>query len=295
MKDLLFIINPAAGKGAARHLLQPIHERMAASDYRYDVKICPRKGEIEALTHEAIEEGYRQIVAVGGDGTLTEMIQSLYASDAADLKAGIIPCGTGNDFSRMLYKNNDPLSALEAILVGKTKLVDVLDCNGIKCINVSAMGIDGQIVRDTDRIKKLIPGPAAYLISTLKALLLYTAKETQIQLDDLVLERRTLIVAIGNGQFVGGGMQITPKAEIDDGIMDVCIVNHVSKPRLISLFPTIFKGKHLEVKEVEYYRGKEVWVKAIDKALYLNVDGNLVGTTPVHITLAPKKLSFFCE
>lgn len=276
-------------------MLQPIHERMAAAEYSYDVKICPRKGEIEALTQEAIEEGYREIVAVGGDGTLTEMLQSLYASDAENLKAGIIPCGTGNDFSRMLYKNNNPMTALEAILAGKTKLVDVLDCNGIKCINVTAMGIDGQIVRDTDRIKKLIPGPAAYLISTLKALLLYTAKETEIQLDDRVFTRKTLIVAVGNGQYVGGGMQITPQAQIDDGIMDVCIVNHVSKPRLLSLFPTIFKGKHLDVKEVEYYHGKDVRVMTEGKALYLNVDGNLVGTTPVHITMAQKKLMFFCD
>jgi diacylglycerol kinase family enzyme len=157
------------------------------------------------------------------------------------------------------------------------------------------MGIDGQIVMDTERIKNVFPGPVAYLLSTLKSLMIYRAIKIEIKIDQKRLLRKTLIVAIGNGKYFGGGMKITPHAEIDDGLMDVCIVNHVPKFKLMAIFPSIFKGEHLKNNEVEYYKCSEVIVESLERYLLLNVDGNIVGTTPAHITLADEKICLFCD
>lgn len=291
----MFIINPAAGNGSAKTLLEPIHKRLENSEIEYKMVISQSKGQIETLTMQAIIDGYNEIVAVGGDGTLTEMIQGICQSGSSNIKAGILPCGTGNDFSKVLYMSQDPLMILESVLLGKTKDADLFDCNGIKCINICAMGIDGQIVIDTEKIKKLFPGPVAYLISTLKSLMIYKARKIEIEMDQTRIQRKTLIVAVGNGKYFGGGMKITPKAEIDDGLMDVCIVNHVPKLKLIAMFPSIFKGEHLNIREVEYYRCSEISVVSLEKSLLLNVDGNIVGSTPVRITLAKEKIRLFCD
>lgn len=291
----MFIINPAAGKGSAKTLLEPIHKRLENSEVEYKLVISQFKGQIETLTMQAIVDGYEEIIAVGGDGTLTEMVQGICQSGSTTIKAGILPCGTGNDFSKVLYESQDPLINLESILLGNTKNADLFDCNGVKCINICAMGIDGQIVIDTEKIKKLIPGPVSYLLSTLKSLMTYRARKIEIKMDETIIQRRTLIVAVGNGNYFGGGMKITPKAEIDDGLMDVCIVNHVPKLKLMAMFPSIFKGEHLNIKEVEYYKCSEVSVKSLEKSLLLNVDGNIVGTTPVKITLAKEKIRIFCD
>jgi diacylglycerol kinase (ATP) len=295
MRKLIFIINPAAGKGSAKTLLEPIHKRLENTDIEYKMIISQSKGQITTLTMQAILDGYDEIVAVGGDGTLTEMVQGICQSGTPNIKAGILPCGTGNDFSKMLYASQDPLIILKSIILGNTKNADLLDCNGLKCINICAMGIDGQIVIDTEKIKKVFPGPVSYLLSTLKSLMTYKARKVEIQMDQTKIQRRTLIVAIGNGRYFGGGMKITPKAEIDDGLMDVCIVNHVPKLKLMAMFPSIFKGEHLNIKEVEYYKCSEVSVKSLEKSLLLNVDGNIVGTTPVKITLANEKICLFCD
>ncbi|MDK9710247.1 diacylglycerol/lipid kinase family protein [Acidaminobacter sp.] len=295
MRKLMFIVNPAAGKGSAKTLLEPIHKRFENTEIEYKMIISQSKGQITALTMQAIRDGFNEIVAIGGDGTLTEMIQGICQSGAQNIKAGILPCGTGNDFSKVLYNSQDPLIILESIILGNTKNADLFDCNGIKCINICAMGIDGQIVIDTEKIKKVFPGPVSYLLSTLKSLMTYKARKVEIQMDQTKIQRRTLIVAIGNGSYFGGGMKITPKAEIDDGLMDVCIVNHVPKLKLMAMFPSIFKGEHLNIKEVEYYNCSEVSVKSLEKSLLLNVDGNIVGTTPVKVTLANEKICMFCD
>lgn len=289
----MFIVNPVAGKGAAKALLEPIHDRLEKEDLEFEFAISASKGQIEGLAINAIKNGYKELIAVGGDGSLTEMIQGISKIGSRNIIAGILPCGTGNDFSKVLYSNQDPLSILEEIIKGQSKKVDLLSCNGIKCINICAMGIDGPIVLDTEKIKRIIPGPAAYLISTIKALLTYKARSVEITIDKETIKRETLLITAANGKYFGGGMKITPLAEIDDGLIDVCIVNKVTKIKLLSVFPSIFKGEHLKVKEVEYYKCSEVFVKSLEHSLLLNVDGNITGTTPVHITLSEDEIYFY--
>lgn len=290
MRKILFIINPVAGHGSGKNLIKIITDYMENTTIDYTIKISSKIGNVTELAAWGCEQNYSDIISVGGDGSLVEALNGMDLDKAITL--GLIPAGTGNDFARMLGLSKDYAACLEVIEAGAARPVDIGEVNGNRFINVCCCGIDGEIILDTDRIKHRIRGTSAYLISTLKALTTYRAKKVHIKIDDLELSRETIMVAVGNGRFIGGGMKVTPDAEIDDGLLDVCVVNKLSKPKLIALFPSIFKGEHIHIKPtVEMYKGKNIQITTIEDRLLINADGNIVGTTPAEIKMTGKKLN----
>lgn len=289
MRKILFIINPVAGNGKGKDQIQVIHQYMSVLALDYSLKISNKIGNVTEITAWGCENGFTDIVTVGGDGTFVEAVNGVDLE--TDVRLGLIPSGTGNDFARVLNMPKDVASCLDIIVEGRTKLVDVGLINQQRFINASCMGIDGEIILDTDRIKDKIKGTTAYVLSTLKALTNYKAKKVVINIDGQEMMREIILVAIGNGKYIGGGMKVTPDAEIDDGLFDICIVNKLSKAKLIMLFPSIFKGNHIAIKPtVEMYRGKEVHVEAIEDRLLINADGNIIGTTPAAASIIGNKI-----
>ncbi len=289
MRKLLFIINPVAGHGKGTELIKIINDYMSKQILEYDIKISNKVGNVTEIAQWGCENHYTDIISVGGDGTLVEAVNGINIEKAVTL--ALIPGGTGNDFARVLNMPKDIERALDTIIVGKTKDVDLCTVNGQRFINVCCMGIDGEIILDTDRIKSKIRGSSAYLLSTLKALSTYKAKKVIITIDGLELKREIILVAVGNGKYIGGGMMVTPDAEIDDGFLELCVVNKLSKPKLLMLFPSIFKGTHVNIKPtVEMYRGKSIKVIALEDRLLINADGNIIGTTPTEININGNKI-----
>lgn len=293
MRKFLFIINPVAGNGRGKDQIQVINQYMSALDHDYSLKISSRIGNVTELTAWGCSCGFTDIITVGGDGTFIEAVNGMDLE--ADVQLGLIPSGTGNDFARVLGMPKDINSCLDIIIRGQAKLVDVGQVNHQRFINACCMGIDGEIILDTDRIKDKIKGTTAYVLSTLKALTVYKAKKVLIRIDDKEMTREIILVAIGNGKYIGGGMMVTPDAEIDDGLLDICIVNKLNKAKLLMLFPSIFKGSHVSIKPtVEMYRGKSIHVEAIEDRLLINADGNLIGTTPASISINGNKIKIIC-
>lgn len=289
MRKLLFIINPIAGNGKGTEQIRIINQYMSKLDLEYAIKISNKVGNVTEMTAWGCQNNFTDIISVGGDGTFVEAVNGL------DLKANVslalIPSGTGNDFARVLNMPKDVKVCLDIIMVGDTKLVDIGTVNEQRFINVCCMGIDGEIILDTDRIKSKIKGTSAYILSTLKALSTYKAKKVVITIDGQELIREIILVAVGNGKYIGGGMKVTPDAEIDDGLLELCIVNKLNKGKLLMLFPSIFKGTHVNIKPtVEMYRGKEIHVHAIEDRLLINADGNIIGTTPAKIGINGNKI-----
>lgn len=289
MKKYLFVINPVAGNGKGKEQIQRINQYMNALGADYSIKISNKVGNVTEITAWGCENNFTDIITVGGDGTFVEAVNGVDLN--ASVRLGLIPSGTGNDFARVLNMPREVKACLDVIVKGDTKLVDIGLVNQQRFINVCCMGIDGEIILDTDRIKDKIKGTTAYVLSTLKALAVYKAKKVLITIDGQELMREIILVAIGNGKYIGGGMMVTPDAEIDDALLDICIVNKLSKSKLIMLFPSIFKGTHIFVKPtVEMYRGKEIFVEAIEDRLLINADGNIIGTTPGKISINGNKM-----
>jgi YegS/Rv2252/BmrU family lipid kinase len=234
---------------------------------------------------KAVGDGCNIIVAAGGDGTVSEVVNGIYGSDAT---LGVLPVGTGNDFARTLRLPMDLKGALYCIFNCKSIPVDLGVVNGRCFINVASVGFDSQVVMEAGNIKKKFPGPIAYILGIFKALNLYKPFNLHIETEDGTIERQATLIAVANGVYYGGGMKIAPQARIDDGFMDVCLVSSLPKNKIFGLFPLLYSGRHLMRPEVEYFRVRKIMIKC--DSGFINSDGEIIGTCPAEIQLKPKSL-----
>lgn len=283
----MIIINPAAGKGQSKNYIGKIKEEFERANLSYKIKISNRVGNVTELASEGVKLGFNEIVAVGGDGTVIEALNGIVGTDT---KLGIIPAGTGNDFIRSvgIEKNFD--KALEIVIEGEYNAVDIGEVNGHYFLNVVSFGIDGEVVKFMEKIKNVISGPASYYLSSLKAIATYKPRKISINIDGMELSRKAYLVAIGNGKYFGGGMMITPNANIKSNDFEICILNDVSRPSLIKLLSMVYDGKHVGENGVEFFTGKDITIRAITDHLAVNADGNLIGPAPARIKISQKKL-----
>ncbi len=282
-----FIVNPTAGKGKAQIARTMIEEKLENYNdhsFSFEETSCP--GDATRITREAIAKQYDIVVSVGGDGTVNEIIQGLVGSD---IKLGIIPAGSGNDLAKSVGIPKDIHSALSLVLASNVQEIDVGRVNEQYFINVAGIGFDVEVLNQLESIRKFFSGTLAYVLSVLKTLISYKFKNVTLILDDQQIEREILLVAIGNGRYYGGGMMITPSALVDDGYFDICIINKLSKLRILKLFPTIFKGTHIHEPEVECFRAKRV--KIVSEDIAINCDGEIIGNTPISFSIADFKLN----
>jgi len=279
MTKYLFIVNPTAGKGKALKLIPKIESFFKENDYK--ITITQRIGHGEEIARNALDNGFTHIISVGGDGTVFEVLNGVKEKG---LILGILPAGTGNDFARTIQLPKDINSIFHRILKGKTKRIDIGKINNKYFINVVSIGIDAEIVKETEKIKGFVPKSMAYILGVFFTLAKYKHKRVEIFIDGKSYRRDIQLIAIGNGKYYGGGMKITPMAEVDDGYFDICIVNKISKLKLAALLPTVFKGQHTRIKDVQILRGKDVKVLS-QEPLLINADGNIIGTTPANLVI----------
>ncbi len=289
MRKILYIINPVSGSGAGASFIEKIREKMNESEILYEIKISARVGQITELVKNGLDE-YTDIIIVGGDGSIIEALNGVNLE--SNVRFGIIPSGTGNDFARLLYKEKSIEYYLNVIIKGETQRTDLGSVNKNLFINVCCVGIDSAILLDAEKLKKHIKGPSAYLISSIKNLLFYKAKKINIKIDELTLRREMVLIAVSNGKYFGGGMMIAPDAALNSGEFEICIVNKINPLKLMRLFPSIFKGEHVHIKPyVEIFRGKQIKIEAIEEQLLFEADGNIMGLTPISIEVAVQKIN----
>ncbi len=292
MSRFLFLVNPVAGGGKALSYTPMIEKAMTASKLDYKVLNTNHRGDATSLV--VSNPDFDVVVAVGGDGTVNETARGILERGNGIL--GIIPGGTGNDMSRALGISEDPEESIDTLLKGSVKEVDIGTVDGRYFFNVASLGLDTEVVRHTEKIRKVIKGKIAYILGVITALVVYRSRETKIDVDGLVINRKTALVAVGNGSYYGGGMMILPMSKVDDGKLDICVVKNVSNLRILSLFPTIFKGKHVKyTKYVEFHKADRVAVTVASQC-YLNVDGELFKIDPreVVFSLSKEHLKAIC-
>lgn len=270
--SLFFVLNPVAGKGRAKALVPVIEKICKDNNVEFQIKTTHRPGEATEISNQAVEEGFKRIISVGGDGTLNEVINGIAGSDAA---LGIIPGGSGNDFIRSINKSRDIEKIILDIITGEVKKTDLGVCNNKYFINVGSAGLDAEVVIRTEKAKRFFSGSAAYIAAVLYTIFTYKGWNMKIQVDDKSFEAKTLLTAIANGKYYGGGMIPVPEAKIDDGYFDICHVGHMSKLKMFILFPKYMKGKHAGIKQVSFHRGKTVKITC-DEPMAINLDGEII-------------------
>lgn len=294
-RKLLFIINPVAGNGKTIEMLPMIKEKMKAVEelIEYQVHISKNIGDITTTVKKYYEDGYDEFVAIGGDGSLSELINGFEFPCLRTPSIGMLPMGTGNDFVKTTSDKKDFDNIFKAIIGNHKKIIDVGIVNNFNFINVCSFGIDGPIMKDMEKYKKMLPGQASYLFSTLKAGISFKSNFVKVVADDQTFDGKMLLIAIGNGKYFGGGMNICPEADLSDGLLEVCLVRNVSKLKFIKEISKIYSGRLNELKEVIYLKAKKISIHVDGSEYLINADGNLMGSTPATLSLCPKSVYYF--
>jgi diacylglycerol kinase (ATP) len=282
------ILNPHAGSAIEERELRAQLERFDGVQLR----TTQHPGHGKALARAAVEQGCTLMIAAGGDGTINEVLNGI-APDFDGVQLGIIPLGTGNDLVRTLHIPYDVQAAVETLLDGRTRMLDVVRVSSDEdryFLNVSSGGFSGLVDEKLTEDMKKAWGPLAYLRSALEVLPDLADYHTEITLDDeepLVLTTYNLVLA--NARYVAGGIPIAPEAEPDDGLLDVIIVPAASLPQLAALAPQILRGTHLDSDLIMFRRAGKVRVDS-RPGMWFNVDGELVGNEPSVFEVLPRRL-----
>jgi diacylglycerol kinase (ATP) len=248
------------------------------------------------LARRAAGEGSEQLVVVGGDGSVHEVVNGIAGRDGVEI--AVIPRGTGWDFARSLGLPRNTERAIEVALSGSTRTIDLgratfrLWAGGegeAFFANVASAGMSGAIAQRANDTSKAFGGKASYLWATFAVFARWSNSEVRVAVDGE--ERRALMhdVIVSNGPYIGGGMKICPEAEPDDGMFDVLLIGDIGKRDLVLTMPKIFRGTHLPHPKAELLRGVHVSVDAAEP-LPVELDGEQPGTTPASFELVPQAL-----
>lgn len=291
MEKLLFIINPVAGGNRAKELIPLIEETMKKNNLEYKLVQTTKP---EEATEFAEDLEYKNVIAVGGDGTINEVAKGLIRRRSGRL--GIIPSGTGNDLSKSLNLPKDSKEALDIIVRGETIEIDTGIANDHEFLNIASIGFDAQVVEIANKIKKKIKikGKFAYILGVLHTLLSYKRKDLIIDIDGTTYKRSIVLMALGNGNYYGGGMKVLPYASLNDGDLHICMIKDMSNFKILFLFPTIFRGKHLKFRKyVETLKGKSIKINFQEDTCF-NLDGDIFcGNKNLQLNISNYKLEVF--
>lgn len=222
---------------------------------------------------EKINNNYTEIWASGGDGTLFQLINCL-PKEFWHLPVAVIPTGTGNDFCKNYLEKPSLNNAIQTALTGKAKPVDTWQCNDKLFIHGLGIGFDGKVVEDMLKRKTLFKGFVAYYYHVLRLLLVYKEKEFALSLNNDKTTFPCFMITVGNSTTFGGGFKITPKADISDGLLDVCAINKVPvwlRPRYLK---SVENGKHLHLPFVKYSTTDKLTIES-SETVAGHIDGEL--------------------
>ncbi len=289
----LVIFNPQAGHGRARKLLPMFKAHLVKNGIEAVVLLTKHQGHGVDLCRDAHFADYDVIIASGGDGTVFEVLNG-YLQNQSPLKPpfAIVPNGTGNAFVRdMGLASGDWKIAIDNIIHHHIREIDVArftTCNAsYYFLNIIGFGFVSEVNEASIKYKWL--GNAAYILAVFTSLLKLKSFPLTIEIDGLIINRDNIFVEVSNSRFTGTTFLMAPDAVLDDGWLDVTLLNKVSRYKILKVFPTIFKGEHTQFDEIETFRAKKIKIYT-EKPMKLSPDGELLGETPVEIECLHKYL-----
>lgn len=284
-----FIVNKVSGNGKGYKTWKKIEKILEKKQVNYEVFFSERPKHATEIARNLVQDKRTKIVvAVGGDGTIHDVANGL-AGSAVPL--GCIPAGSGNDFARGLQISIDYEEALEKILTGEQRKIDIATIGGQCCMTVVGIGFDGQVAKTTNEsmYKKWLNwlglGSLTYVFSLVEVMRCYKPVTIMLHIDGKKQEFTNVwLIAVANCPYYGGGMKICPDARCDDGLLDLCIVHDISKWELLRVFPRVYKGKHILHPSVTMLKGKHVEVLP-ESPLLIHGDGEVIGETPITVSV----------
>lgn len=297
----LVIVNPNSGNGATGRRWRALAGRVEAVLGAVEVEATRGPRDAERIAREGVRAGVDRVIVAGGDGTLNEVVTGLLGADLAGYaQIGVLPLGTGGDFARSLGIPRRFDDALAVVAAGKTRSIDAgrIEYRGSEgrpatghFANVASLGISGLVDRLVNRATKRFGGTFSFAVGTLKAIALYRSSLVTLRVDgELVHDGPLVLATAANGQSFGGGMQVAPRARLDDGLLDVVVVPDLPKPQLLALLRRGYDGSHLADPRVGFWQGREIEAEVRGAEVLLDVDGEPLGALPARFTAIPRAL-----
>lgn len=297
------IVNPKAGSSKGREEWPKIQKCFIEEGLNLSTSFTNSKFHAIELTKEAIKEGFRNFIAIGGDGTIHEVLNGIFDQKeipTTEFTITAIPIGTGNDWGRLYDFPRQYTTAAKVIAAGKRKRQDIARVDAIQndlpitryMVNIGGMAFDAYTCFLFDKMKdKGMSGKSLYLLGLLKGFVKYRSRYQKIMVDEeLFYEGQVFSVAFGIGKFSGGGMLQTPNAVPDDGLLDVTVIKKVSRLKILLNIHRLFKGTILSITEVINTKAKRVHIESIPTS-YVEVDGENIGESPLQIEMIPSAIN----
>ncbi|RME68116.1 MAG: diacylglycerol kinase family lipid kinase [Nitrospirae bacterium] len=278
-----FIVNPTAGGGRAKKIASELALLVSARNLNAKIVKTSSPSEGTLLAKALSEDGFNPIVAVGGDGTVNEVVNGIAKKGPI---LGVVPAGTGNDFIHITgFPESFTQKDWDVFFKAHTRRIDLGICNGRYFINGMGFGFDAHVASEVSRTE----GKRRYMFSVLKNLLFYREPEITVFEKGTFKKRKCFLKTVGIGKRFGGGFLITARATADDGLFDICTAEEVSILRRLYLLLKVRKGNHINSKEVNYYRTDALRFHCRE-ALPYHLDGEVLFSKTFDIKILPRAI-----
>ena len=297
----LVVVNPAAGGGKAGKDWPEIEKLLSKHGVGHDPVFTSRRLHAMVLARQQIEAGYSKIIVVGGDGTMNEVINGVFAQrriPTTEVMLGMIPVGTGNDWGKMFNLPCDYEGAIETIKNQKTFVQDAGMVTYFKSnkswqryfINIAGMGFGARVVARSNKLKdRGKSSPGLYLATLFTSLIRYRSIRASIEIDGNAFKRKVFSMNVGIGKYNGGGMMQVPHAIADDGLYSITLIKRMGKLNVIANIRMLYNGKITTHSKVEAYTGKVINVES-PSLLHLETDGETLGHSPMAFQIIPRSV-----
>ena len=291
----IITVNPHGGKKLGLRLLNRVKPLFEAKDIELFVVETTFAGHAKELANQLNITEYDGFIGIGGDGTLHEIINGMLSRhDGRKIPIGIIPGGSGNSYMHDLQLT-DPLKAAKAIINGKTRALDTAKVEVNHIIkysnNMIGWGLVTDVGNQAEHFRWL--GTNRYTILSVVEVLRHKSRPATLIMDDKKIEDEFIFIIACNSIHVGKGMKMAPKARLDDGLIDLIVIRSgVSRTRLLQVLPKLFDGSHINEPELEYYQISQFsLIPETDEIL--NIDGEIMGSTPIQVNVIPKAFEMY--
>lgn len=294
---ITLLVNPVAGGGRAKNVAISVVERLKELNLPHRVWETHYPNEAKELAIKAAKEHQEHpqndnmLLSIGGDGTFLEVVQGALGSD---LPVASLPAGTGNDFLKSLHVPSEPMAALEHVLNSNVRRIDIGKVNNLLFANECGAGFDVTVLDYANQYRKKIRGKASYLLGVLAAIFRHRSAPMVIQADGKeVFRGNCLVFSVANGQYIGGGIPISPKADVESEKLELIVIQDCSRLQMCGYLPGLLVGKILQFKDtVVHCRADTVSVAPLreGETLRINIDGEIRDLPQCEFKILPRTL-----
>lgn len=289
-KNIKLIVNPSSGNWRGKKILPAIIKELKSLGVNFEIELSGREKASMELARSAAQQGYKKIIAVGGDGTINEVVNGIIGYDVL---FGLIPVGFGNDFARSFNFSSNIRKACATIAGNKFASIDVGKINNSYFINSAGFGFDGFVVyhalKGKAEGKSKIIDFLRYVKCTVRGVREYRGIDIKVKIDNEEMQKKVYMLVIGNNKYEAKGCPVIPDAKLDDGLFDLCVIDAMSVFDVIAHFPLVYFGKHTNSKYVKFYKASEITITSSD-VIYGHADGESLQGREFHSKIFPGKL-----